>query len=70
LDTSRSPYNLAGEDLIFDLPDAEKTIAQGFNHADILSNGFKIRNTNCNDSGATYIFGAFAENPFKYANAR
>jgi len=70
LDTSRSPYNLAGEDLIFDLADAEKTIAGGFNQVDILSNGFKIRNTNCNDSGGTYIFGAFAEAPFKNAIAR
>jgi len=70
LDTSRSPYNLAGEDLLFNASDAEKTIAQGFNHADILSNGFKLRNTNCNDSGGTYIYMAFAENPFKYANAR
>jgi 3D (Asp-Asp-Asp) domain-containing protein len=70
LDTARSPYNLAGEDLLFDLADAEKTIAGGFNQVDILSNGFKIRNTNCNDSGGTYIFGAFAEHPFKNSLAR
>jgi hypothetical protein len=39
---------------------------------DILSNGFKIRTTDgaLNSSGETYIFAAFAESPFKYANAR
>ena len=39
---------------------------------DILSNGFKQRSTwtNGNASGATYIFAAFAENPFKISLAR
>jgi hypothetical protein len=39
---------------------------------DILSNGWKRRDTSTsgNASGATYIYMAFAENPFKYANAR
>ncbi|MAO20057.1 MAG: hypothetical protein CMJ25_04825 [Phycisphaerae bacterium] len=39
---------------------------------DLLSNGFKWRNTtnNGNASGGTYIYMAFAENPFKNANAR
>ena len=39
---------------------------------DIVSNGFKIRFTsgNVNASGGTYIYMAFAEMPFKYANAR
>jgi hypothetical protein len=39
---------------------------------DLLSNGFKLRNTDGSDnaSGGTYIYAAFAENPFKYANAR
>jgi hypothetical protein len=39
---------------------------------DLLSNGFKLRNTDSseNASGGTYIYMAFAENPFKYANAR
>jgi hypothetical protein len=38
---------------------------------DFNSNGFKIRNTfaNTNASGGTYIYMAFASNPFKYANA-
>jgi len=39
---------------------------------DFLSNGFKIYTTddNTNESGATYIYLAFAETPFKYSNAR
>ena len=42
------------------------------NNIDWLSNGFKIRynNANCNASGGTYIYIAFASNPFKYANAQ
>jgi hypothetical protein len=40
--------------------------------ADLLSNGFKPRSTgtNSNGSGATYIYMAFAESPFKYSLAR
>jgi len=39
---------------------------------DFLSNGFKHRSTGAseNASGGTYIYMAFAEAPFKYANAR
>jgi hypothetical protein len=39
---------------------------------DMLSNGFKIRASGgeIGSSGGTYIYMAFAENPFKYANAR
>jgi len=38
---------------------------------DFLSNGFKMRySSTINSSGYTYIYMAFAENPFKYANAR
>jgi len=39
---------------------------------DLLANGFKLRNTNSasNVSGATFLYAAFAETPFKYALAR
>ena len=39
---------------------------------DFLSNGFKPRVSTGyhNDSGATYVYLAFAEQPFKFANAR
>jgi hypothetical protein len=68
LDTSRSTYNVASENLIPNESSAESTNPR----LDFLSNGIKIRNTygNQNTSGSTYIYACFAENPFKYANAR
>ena len=69
-DTTRATYNptsTSAGNLYADLDNAE-----GGNGMDILSNGFKIRNTDSsqNASAATYVFLAFAENPQKYANAR
>tara|TARA_R110000822_G_scaffold197134_1_gene335071 strand:- start:25 stop:1047 length:1023 start_codon:yes stop_codon:yes gene_type:complete len=68
LDTSRNTYNVANLRLFADLTQADNTQ----DILDILSNGFKLRTTNTNEnaSGGTYIYAAFAENPFKYANAR
>jgi hypothetical protein len=46
--------------------------ADTINYIDILSNGFKIRanaTDEINNNASTYIYAAFAENPFKYANA-
>jgi len=42
------------------------------NHTDFLSNGFKVRATSGVGyySGQDYIYAAFAEAPFKYANGR
>jgi hypothetical protein len=39
---------------------------------DIVSNGFKIRNTTAgfNTNNGIYIYAAFAENPFKNSLAR
>ena len=44
----------------------------GYSWIDLLSNGFKARNTGSsfNTNGSTMIYLAFAEAPFKYANAR
>jgi hypothetical protein len=71
VDATRSPYNAAILYLSPDDSDAETSpgAAQFF---DFLSNGFKLRvsGSYSNSSGATYIYMAFAENPFKYANAR
>jgi hypothetical protein len=40
-------------------------------NVDILSNGFKFRGTDGDHNAAyNYIYIAFAETPFKYANAR
>jgi hypothetical protein len=37
---------------------------------DLLSNGFKVRNTSTIDNVGSYVFAAFAESPFKYANSK
>jgi Concanavalin A-like lectin/glucanases superfamily len=69
LDTSRSTYNVSGADLFANLSDAEST---GNTDFDLLSNGFKARATynDINASGGTYIYAAFAENPFNSSRAR
>jgi len=69
LDTSRSPFNVEVNRLNPNGSNAETT---GFNVLDGLSNGFKIRDADptWNASGGTYIYMAFAENPFQYALAR
>jgi hypothetical protein len=72
-DTSRNTYNLTASILFPNLSNAEVTDTTSVGYGiDMLSNGFKIRNTNANWNGsaATYIYMAFAENPFKNANAR
>jgi hypothetical protein len=68
LDTTRSAFNVESLELYPNLSNAEGTFAA----IDGLSNGFKIRNTDAsyNATGGTYLYAAFAENPFKYANAR
>ena len=61
-DNKRDPNNQVGGRFWVDESDAEST-GQAM---DFLSNGFKIRATNAywNASGGTYIYMAFAENPF------
>lgn len=69
-DTARSTYNLVDARLFPYLADAE--VSNGNGNIDYLSNGFKLRNsaTSMNASGGTYIYMAFAENPFKNSLAR
>mgnify|MGYP001250461335 FL=1 len=69
-DTTRSPSNVIGIRLFPSLSNAENTGEP--NCFDILSNGFKARGSyaGSNISGEVHIYMAFAENPFKYANAR
>jgi hypothetical protein len=72
-DTSRNTYNVISSTLRANDSAAEDTVSgAGGYDLDILSNGFKVRVTwgGANTSGSTYIYMAFAENPFKYANAR
>jgi len=67
-DSARDTYNATNLILFPNLSNAESTAE----NIDFLSNGFKLRVTSAGDnaSGGTYIYAAFAENPFKYANAR
>jgi hypothetical protein len=69
-DTTRSPYNV---DQLVLLPSSSGAEINNASYAiDELSNGFKLRTSfgQSNASGSTYIFMAFAENPFKNALAR
>jgi len=70
VDSARSPYNVSNKTLYANVTDAEYT--NSAYDKDLLSNGFKIRGTNGghNASGGTYIYMAFASNPFKYSLAR
>jgi hypothetical protein len=63
-DAVREPFNVVQKFLLAESSDAEDTSAG--QDLDFLSNGFKIRNSNArqNGDGDTYIYLAFAENPF------
>ena len=70
MDSARNTYNVANSTLFPNGSYAETTDAN--RQEDFLSNGFKVRSSPVyiNASGGTYIYAAFAENPFKNANAR
>jgi len=68
LDNKRDPTNEGSELVLYpDLSNAEGSAVR----LDFLSNGFKCRTTNVsvNSNGLTYIYAAFAENPFVSATA-
>jgi hypothetical protein len=72
-DTEREPYNHADSAIFADTAGAESTSTA--KQINILSNGFKVRGADgaVNDpegSGGFYVYMAWAEVPFKYANAR
>jgi hypothetical protein len=71
-DSTRNTSNLTTQQLYPNLGDAEFTGTTSNAVMDFLSNGVKFRGTGTagNASGDTFIYAAFAENPFKYANAR
>lgn len=68
LDTSRDGFNLSTKLLYPNASTAEET----YNLTDLISNGFKQRNTFAalNASGGSYIYMAFAEVPFKNSLGR
>ena len=74
MDNTRKTFNFNNTLLYPNGSQAENT-DDGYNGSDFVSNGFKIRGgssgvgTDVSGTG-TYIYMAFAENPFKYANAR
>ena len=67
-DTARLTYNATDNPLFANLPSPELTPYS----IDILSNGFKVRDTNpaINAAGGTFVFASFAEHPFKHSRAR
>ena len=68
-DSARDPYNVVKHRLHPNFPYAESTNIDLY---DFTSSGFKLRTSTSswNASGGTYIYAAFAENPFKYSLAR
>ena len=74
MDNTRQTFNDAdgGPVLRANLANAEVETDTMQGQIDILSNGFKLRanNSSYNTSGATILYLAFADSPFKYANAR
>jgi hypothetical protein len=68
-DTVRSPYNVSQNALSPNNNNAQDTDASVA--IDILSNGFKMRDSQTPwNQSTTYVYLAFAENPFAFANAR
>ena len=65
-DSKREGFNVDNDVLEADATSAETTT----DYIDILSNGFKSRITTDPNVAESYIYMAFAETPFKYANAR
>ena len=71
-DTERNPSNVTNYYLFPNLDNGGYT-NEGSNddrRLDILSNGFKLRETAYINSAHTHIYAAFAEHPFKLARAR
>jgi hypothetical protein len=68
-DAERPAYNTVDLTLTANTSNAE---AGNNLQIDFTANGFKWRDNggNGNASGGTYIFAAFAEQPFKFSNAR
>ena len=63
VDNKRDPYNMVEQNIS---PDTSAVANPNAIDFDFLSNGFKLRNNdnNGNNSGDTYIYMCFAENPF------
>ncbi len=67
-DSARDPVNVSDENIYANLNYVEYSGSE--TKFDFLSNGFKMRGnwTSTNKSGNTYVYMAFAENPFVATN--
>jgi hypothetical protein len=74
VDSTRNPANTSANGGMQNVLSAQSSGAEdtGADVCDGLSNGFKFYQSSSgfNANGGTYIYAAFAENPFAYANAR
>jgi len=68
MDAARNTANVVNFRLDANSPGIEITA----NYLDFLSNGFRLVHPSnwMNDNGYSFIYAAFAENPFKYSLAR
>lgn len=76
-DTARNPTNTGTDENELRANSTQTEAQADADYAstiDILSNGFKLRETNVNsytnESGSTFVYAAFAESPFKNSLAR
>ena len=71
-DNKNNPFNVVNKVIFANDSAAQYTDPNAACLIDFTSNGFKWRNNddNNNDTGETYVYMAWAETPFKYANAR
>ena len=70
MDTERDPYNVAAHQMF--VSDQDGNTESSNYYMDMLSNGFKWRNSfqGNNADNSRYVFAAWAENPFRSARAR
>jgi hypothetical protein len=68
LNTDQKTYNVSNTRLVAEGAYAEDT-DPGY-YIDFLSNGFKLRSSSNINTSNTYIYAAFAENPFNISRAR
>ena len=71
-DNKRDTFNFCRKNLSANASDAEVDVTSESGTWDLLSNGVKMRNsgTSLNGNGDTYIYMAFAENPFVTAGTK
>jgi len=68
-DIARNPYNPTDKSLYVNTNDPEESYAG--DNIDFLSNGFKMRSGDSQfNQATTFLYVAFAHNPFKYATSR